>query len=61
MWIESPAGEQAIRLQFETPLENRIGKVLTMASAGIVLCFLALGYRLRRTLIASGPPVRSKS
>ncbi|HET9319185.1 MAG TPA: hypothetical protein VFO27_05405, partial [Bryobacteraceae bacterium] len=53
MWIEAPPGEQAIRLQFETPLENRIGRVPTMVSAVIVLYLLALGSR-----IATGPPVR---
>jgi len=53
MWIDAPLGEQTIRLQFETPLENRIGRVLTIASAVIVLYLLAMGSR-----IATGPPVR---
>jgi hypothetical protein len=48
MWIEAPPGDQAIRLQFETPLENRVGMALTIASAGILLCLLALGSRLSR-------------
>ena len=42
MWIEAPPGEQAIRLQFEAPLESRIGWAVTIASAAVVLCLLAL-------------------
>ena len=53
MWIEAPPGGQAIRLQFETPLENRIGSALTIASFGILLCLLALGSRRSRAPASS--------
>ncbi|MEX2302765.1 MAG: hypothetical protein WD733_17615 [Bryobacterales bacterium] len=39
MLVDAPPGEQEIRMQFELPLENLIGRVLTALS---VLCVLAL-------------------
>lgn len=49
MWIEAPPGEQTIRLQFETPLENQIGWAVTLASGAIVLGLLALGSKSAAT------------
>ena len=43
MWIEVPPGERKVRLQFETPLENRVGRIVSLASAVIVIWLIALG------------------
>jgi hypothetical protein len=37
MWIDTPPGEQDIRLEFETPLENRIGRVVSLVALGVVI------------------------
>lgn len=37
--IDPPPGRHDIRLQFETPLENRLGRAVTFMSLGVV-CFL---------------------
>jgi hypothetical protein len=42
MWIDAGPGEQNIQLRFEMPLENRIGRLLTVASLLIVLGLIAL-------------------
>jgi len=49
LWIEAPPGEQTIRLQFETPLENRIGWVLAIVSGATVLGLLGLGAKSAAT------------
>jgi hypothetical protein len=46
MWIEVPPGERDVRLQFETPLENRVGRMLFLASALIVIWLVVLGSNL---------------
>ena len=46
MWIEVPPGEREVRLQFETPLENRVGRIVSLASAVIVIWLAALGSNL---------------
>jgi hypothetical protein len=46
MWIEVPPGERDVRLQFETPLENRVGRMLFLASALIVIWLVLLGSNL---------------
>lgn len=47
MWIETPPGAQEIRVSFETPLENRIGQVVTALSLAVFLGLIAVGYRAR--------------
>jgi hypothetical protein len=42
MWIDAPPGEQRIQLRFEMPLENRIGRLLTVASVLIVLWLMTV-------------------
>jgi hypothetical protein len=42
IWIDAPPGEQRIQLRFELPLENRIGRLLTVASLLIVLWLMTL-------------------
>jgi hypothetical protein len=58
MWIEVPPGEREVRLQFETPLENRVGRMLFLVSAVIVLWLVVLGSNLlkglRHRVIARG-------
>jgi hypothetical protein len=48
MWIETPPGAQEIRLSFETPLENRIGQIVTALSIAVFLCLIGIGYRRAR-------------
>ncbi len=47
MLIDAPAGEHDIRLVFETPLENRIGRAATVVSGGAVILLWALALRRR--------------
>lgn len=42
IWIEAPPGEQRIQLRFEMPLENRIGRLLTVASMLMALWLLTV-------------------
>jgi hypothetical protein len=46
--IDAPPGEHDIAFVFETPLENRIGWVLTWLSLALVAALLALNYIHRR-------------
>jgi hypothetical protein len=46
--IDAPPGEQDIAFVFETPLQNRIGWVLTWLSLAIVAALLAGGARSQR-------------
>jgi hypothetical protein len=45
MLIDAPPGEHDLRLVFETPLENRIGYILSMVSGLLVLVLIAKGVR----------------
>jgi hypothetical protein len=45
MLIETPPGRHEIELSFETPLENRIGRIVSALSALIALALLGLGVR----------------
>ena len=42
IWIDAPPGEQRIQLRFEMPLENRIGRLVTVASLLIILWLMTL-------------------
>src|SRR5262249_21620724 len=46
MAIDAPAGEHEIRLAFVTPLENRIGRVLTVLTILILAAFITLDGRI---------------
>lgn len=48
MWIETPPGALEIRLSFETPLENRIGQIVTALSIAIFFGLIGIGYRRPR-------------
>jgi hypothetical protein len=43
MLIETPPGRHDIRLEFETPLENRIGKGITLLSLAILIALVVSG------------------
>jgi hypothetical protein len=45
MLVETPPGEQEILMRFEPPLENRIGRIVTLLSILIVLVLFAIGAR----------------
>jgi hypothetical protein len=53
MLIDAPPGEQDIRLVFETPLENAIGRAVTMAALGAVLWLLARSRKPPATVLPS--------
>ncbi len=44
MLIDAPPGEQDLRLVFELPLENLVGRILTALSAAAVLLLLSMRY-----------------
>ena len=43
--IDAPAGDHEIRLEFMTPLENRVGRVVTLAALLLLLAMLVFGRR----------------
>jgi hypothetical protein len=45
--IDAPAGDQEIRLEFMTPLENRVGRMVTLAALLVLVCMLVFGRRWR--------------
>ena len=47
MRIDAPPGEQEIQLDFETPRENQIGRVVSLMALTTVMVLLALGMRSR--------------
>src|SRR6185369_17350093 len=47
MLIETPPGRHDIRLHFETPLENQIGKVLSLLSLLTAIGLAGYGWRTR--------------
>jgi hypothetical protein len=44
MWIDLPPGDDEIRLEFHTPLENTVGRTITMVA--LVLLSMAIFGRL---------------
>jgi len=53
MRIEAPPGAHEIRVVFETPLENRIGRVVSALSGIVVVVLLGWGWRRRRETAAA--------
>ena len=47
MLIDTPPGRHDIRLRFQTPLENQIGKAVTLLSLMIVIALIGIGLRKR--------------
>ena len=45
MLIETPPGRHDIRLRFDTPFENRVGQIVSLLSALIVIALVILGWR----------------
>jgi uncharacterized membrane protein YfhO len=45
MLIDVPPGDHVIQMRFETPLENRIGQVLFVLSALVMIALLMVGFR----------------
>jgi hypothetical protein len=50
LWIDAPPGERDIRLEFVTPLENRVGRMVTLATL-LVLLAMALFRRFWEPLV----------
>lgn len=48
MVIDAPPGDHQIRLAFVTPLENKIGRVVTLLSILAVLALIGFGLRVER-------------
>ena len=48
MAIDAPPGDQEISLAFVTPLENQVGRVVTILSILVVIGLLVLGWRRQR-------------
>ncbi len=48
MAIDPPPGDLRLRLEFVTPLENRIGRVVTLISIAVLLALLVLDWRAAR-------------
>jgi uncharacterized membrane protein YfhO len=48
MAIDAPPGEQEIRVAFVTPLENQVGRVVTLITLLVILALIALGIRVER-------------
>ena len=46
MLIETPPGRHKIRLHFETPIENQVGKVVTLLSLLIAIALIGFGLRI---------------
>jgi hypothetical protein len=49
MVVEAPPGDQEIRLAFVTPLENRVGRIVSGLALLLVLALIAFGARVRWT------------
>jgi len=58
MLLAAPAGHNDIRLEFETPLEVRIGRWVTLLSLIVMALLLVGGYRGKR-VFQSGSVVSS--
>ena len=48
MAIDAPPGDQEISLVFVTPLENQVGRVVTVIALIVVLGLIVLGIRRER-------------
>jgi hypothetical protein len=48
MAVDAPPGEQEIRIAFVTPLENRVGRVVTVITLLVILALISLSLRRER-------------
>ena len=48
MVVDAPPGDREIRLAFVTPLENRVGRILTLATFALLLVLVVFGMRWER-------------
>jgi uncharacterized membrane protein YfhO len=48
MVVDAPPGDQEIRLAFVTPLEDRIGRMVTLATLALLLSLVVFGVRWER-------------
>jgi hypothetical protein len=48
MVVDAPPGDREIRLAFVTPLENRIGRLVTLATLALLLSLVVFGMRWER-------------
>jgi hypothetical protein len=56
MAIDPPAGDLRLRLEFVTPSENSIGRMVTLIAVAICLALLALDWRAARRFRGAGAP-----
>jgi hypothetical protein len=49
MVIDAPPGEHLIALGFVTPLENQVGRIVTLITLAILLALVALSLRKERS------------
>jgi hypothetical protein len=48
MVIDAPPGDREISIAFVTPLENRVGRVLTVLTLAVILALFWIGLRRER-------------
>jgi uncharacterized membrane protein YfhO len=48
MVVDAPPGDREIRLEFTTPLENRIGRIVTLLTMLLLLSLAVFGPRWER-------------
>jgi hypothetical protein len=48
MVVDPPPGDREIRLAFVTPLENRVGRLATLATLVLLLSLVVFGMRWER-------------
>jgi uncharacterized membrane protein YfhO len=48
MVVDAPPGDREIRLEFTTPLENRIGRIVTLLTILILISLALFRVRLER-------------
>jgi uncharacterized membrane protein YfhO len=48
MVVDAPPGDREIRIAFVTPLENRVGRIVTLATFLVLLVLVTFGVRWER-------------
>jgi hypothetical protein len=48
MVVDAPPGDGRIRLEFVTPLENRVGRIVTLITMLLLLSLVVFGVRWER-------------
>jgi uncharacterized membrane protein YfhO len=48
MVIDAPPGDREIEMAFVTPIENRVGRIVTLITVVAILALLWFGFRLER-------------